>query len=514
MSRSLCWKYWDHVSNCWHTVPWHYVEQLQLQDHDDIQGQPRQSSKSSYQEFVPCDEFPNLTVVDLMENSLLQRPHRLDLRSQYESAEEYREGREPMPSPVTRKSLLEINEELLAEKYDHRQVAQAVEPQKCKSHSVLDVQITKRYNSRVGSAKSQTDEFKDLRKEQSEPIIKADFSESLNQPQLIWLPQKRRKEKRNMTELVNSKKKLTNISLLDNFKPPEGTVIKMTNPITRHSRWIDPELKRLGYKVEPIQGTKVRPPTQLENFQCTPIKAYPPFDDNDSLASRPMTPVEIQRLRLLPSPIVRKCMDDALRLGVLDPDDTSMIMSRIRQDEYNGTPSRGNTPEMSVKGRNRQENEMQNPQRLISPLKYQRQPRNSGDPIYKIDNKEVIKPKWNRQPIAYKPTQKAEPVVPLHLEIPFFRESRDRRLQNRMQNWEHSLRETARVPIAHQRNRQHQQNNQLPYGQYERSLGTQRDDFPRNHMHGELCDELSQNGPLSARPEAPPSSPCRAMFNS
>ena len=172
----------------------------QLKDHDDIQGQPRQSSKSSYQEFVPCDEFPNLTVVDLMENSLLQRPHRLDLRSQYESAEgtfrvykfkwhcpsilitpimsifdwakinalekkqlnsleimrkricilipiptlngfsEYREGRQPMPSPVTRKSLLEINEELLAEKYDHRQVAQAVEPQKCNSHSVLDVQ--------------------------------------------------------------------------------------------------------------------------------------------------------------------------------------------------------------------------------------------------------------------------------------------------------------------------------------------------------------------------------------
>jgi len=53
---------------------------------------------------------------------------------------ENREGREPMPSPVTRKSLLEINEELLAEKYDHRQVAQTVDPQKCKSHSVLDVQ--------------------------------------------------------------------------------------------------------------------------------------------------------------------------------------------------------------------------------------------------------------------------------------------------------------------------------------------------------------------------------------
>ena len=84
--------------------------------------------------------------------------------------------------------------------------------------------ITKRYNSRVGSAKSQTDELKDLRKEQSEPIIKADFSESLNQPQLIWLPQKRRKEKRNMTELVNNKKKLTSISLLDNFKPPEGKI--------------------------------------------------------------------------------------------------------------------------------------------------------------------------------------------------------------------------------------------------------------------------------------------------
>lgn len=53
---------------------------------------------------------------------------------------EYREGREPMPTPVTRKSILEINEELLAEKYDHRQVAQTVDPQKCKSHSVLDVQ--------------------------------------------------------------------------------------------------------------------------------------------------------------------------------------------------------------------------------------------------------------------------------------------------------------------------------------------------------------------------------------
>ena len=71
----------------------------------------------------------------------------------------------------------------------------------------------------------------------------------------------------------------------------------MTNPITRHSRWIDPELKRLGYKVEPIQGTKVRPPTQLENFQCTPIKAYPSFDDDDSLASRPMTPVGILRFK-------------------------------------------------------------------------------------------------------------------------------------------------------------------------------------------------------------------------
>ena len=78
---------------------------------------------------------------------------------------------------------------------------------------------------------------------------------------------------------------------IPNFYSSSGTVIKMTNPITRHSRWIDPELKRLGYKVEPIQGTKVRPPTQLENFQCTPIKAYPPFDDSDSLASRPMTPV-------------------------------------------------------------------------------------------------------------------------------------------------------------------------------------------------------------------------------
>ena len=93
-------------------------------------------------------------------------------------------------------------------------------------------------------------------------------------------------------------------------------------------------------------------------------------------------------------------MDDALRLGVLDQDDTSMIMSRIRQDEYgNDTPSRGNTPETGAKGRNRQ---AENKQRLISPLKYQRQPRNSGDPIYKIDNKEVIKPKWNRQPIAYR----------------------------------------------------------------------------------------------------------------
>lgn len=74
----------------------------------------------------------------------------------------------------------------------------------------------------------------------------------------------------------------------------------MTNPITRHSRWIDPELKRLGYKVEPIQGTKVRPPTQLENFQCTPIKAYPSFDDDDSLAnSRPMTPVGMFRKIIL-----------------------------------------------------------------------------------------------------------------------------------------------------------------------------------------------------------------------
>ena len=162
-------------------------------------------------------------------------------------------------------------------------------------------------------------------------------------------------------------------------------------------------------------------------------------------------------------------------------------MNRIRKDEYEGTPSRGNTPEIGKKGRNMKDLDMKNPQRLISPLKYQRQPRNSGDPIYKIDNKEVIKPKWNRQPIAYRrkltylkylfihvlADHKTEPIVPLHLEIPFFRESRDRRLQSRMQNWERSLRETSREPKAHQRARQQQQHNQLPYGQYERSLYAQ-----------------------------------------
>jgi hypothetical protein len=53
-------------------------------------------------------------------------------------------------------------------------------------------------------------------------------------------------------------------------------------------------MKRLsnsvGYEVEPITGTGVRPPTQLENYRCYP---------RDQTISRPQTPIEIKRLRFV-----------------------------------------------------------------------------------------------------------------------------------------------------------------------------------------------------------------------
>ena len=45
---------------------------------------------------------------------------------------------------------------------------------------------------------------------------------------------------------------------------------------------------------------------------------------------RPETPVEIKRLRLLPTPVVRKCMAEALKNGILEPEDTDLIMNRIK----------------------------------------------------------------------------------------------------------------------------------------------------------------------------------------
>ena len=76
-----------------------------------------------------------------------------------------------------------------------------------------------------------------------------------------------------------------------------------------------------GYSVEPITGTGVRPPSALQNFRCEP---------NVDGKSRPETPVEIKRLRLLPTPVIRKCMAEALKNGILEPEDTDLIMKRIK----------------------------------------------------------------------------------------------------------------------------------------------------------------------------------------
>lgn len=507
MSRSLCWKYWDHVSNCWHTVPWHYVEQLQLQDHDDLSELPRQTSRPSYYgDYVPCEELPNLTIVDLIENSLLQRPHRLDLQ-QSNGSDVYQESRPPMPSPLMKTSLMKVNEELLAEKYDYRHVAASV-PVK---NSVLDVQITKRSSSRVASATTPEIAPESVHKHSSEPTlkmgipIKADFSESLSQPTLIWAPQKKKKEKRNMLDLVKSKRNLTNISLLDSFKPPEGTVIKMTNPISRHARWIDPEQKRLGYKVEPIQGTKVRPPTALENFPCTLAKGCCPISDDLSMNSRPVTPIEIQRLRLLPSPIVRKCMDDALRIGVLDHEDTALILNRITKSKSAESPTPTDT---LLNGDEHQANR----QRLISPLKYARQPRPGGEAIYKMDSREVVKSQRDVEPIIFKPYAKSETVVPLHLEIPFF-QNREQKLRRRMASWQRSLRDGDRVPQFHKGISRSL--NASIYGPRETMREeAQIDAGIRKLPLNVKVNPRTEPGPLSYRPDAPPSSPCKAMFNS
>ena len=97
-----------------------------------------------------------------------------------------------------------------------------------------------------------------------------------------------------------------------------------------------PRSTTLGYTVEPVTGRGVKNPAELESFPCEAIGPH---------VRRPDTPVEIKRLRysskphekrqmslfrLLPTPVVRKCMAEALRNGILEPEDTEIIMKRIK----------------------------------------------------------------------------------------------------------------------------------------------------------------------------------------
>lgn len=251
---------------------------------------------------------------------------------------------------------------------------------------------------------------------------------------LVWKP-------RNSNQPINAEIEtntlinggINAVSLADQFHPSPGVssgIIHSPNSMFTTKRILHACKTKniLGYTVEPITGTGVRPPLELQNFKCEP---------NDGKC-RPETPVEIKRLRLLPTPVVRKCMAEALKNGILEPEDTDLIMKRINNKS---TGPNSESDEEIIKNQSK---------RLISPLKYMRRPRPDGGQIYKLDDSKANNSTGQKlsetEPITFKVLSKTESaLIPTHLEIPFLQKSKTKR-RMRTKTWQSTLRLSAPEP--------------------------------------------------------------------
>lgn len=434
MSEGLSWKYWDNVCNCWQ-----YIDSDELYDQDeklDYISDP----VNTYQKNT---DWPDLSIIDLMTSEHLRHGKAVSL-SENNAGEEYvyiKGARSRMKSNKSRR-----NHDVLNEKYDSRSLSRLAMKQ-----NLLDIpQYSKSLHSRTEKNWERSLRTP-LSSDSKDTFISSgkhpDLSQSLNAlhrkpsrsekpshanrvrsvdpamdeidqktKRLIWQPRARNTHKEE--SLIQSTPGVKTVLLTDQFTPTNGEIIHVTNPIASTNRKLMKRLSNsVGYEVEPITGTGVRPPTQLENYRCYP---------RDQTISRPQTPIEIKRLRLLPTPAVRKCMAEALKTGILEPEDAELIMDRInnkRSDRF--------TDEENIKNQSK---------RLISPLKYPRRPGPDLGPIYKLDDKKLIPRQKEEEPMFKGLRTSEKSIIPTQLEIPFLQNYKKINRRMKSKTWQNSLR--------------------------------------------------------------------------
>lgn len=469
---TLEWKYWDHVNDCWQYI-----------DLDDLYGEPA--------DLIQRDEFdrpltyprpqsqatawPNLSIVDLLDSDHLKNATSKTslLPNVDEKGARWEKEQKPdrAPSRLTTRSASVLNNHLAQSKLtqsDDSPDWQNTLRQSDKSR-LLQFSKLKKHQSQVETRKSKSEE-KSTKTNSFESSNKATW--------LVWDPRANVEPPAQPT----NQKRMSSVSIMDHF--PTSGLIHSPNPISQNSKRIlkaREKRNELGYTVEPISGRGVRPPSQMETFKCDPLV------DN---GMRPETPVEIKRLRLLPTPVVRKCMAEALKNGILEPEDTDLIMNRIKNKVAD---CQSESDEEIIKNQSK---------RLISPLKYLRRPRREGGPIYKLDESKPIHPCGKTvsetAPVTFKMLSKTETVVPQHLEIPFLQKNKySGRIPRTSKPWQDGLRATKAA------------------GGLEK---TQR--LPKPIVNFELNQDLDSRDhcathapwAINARPMPPPPSPIKQMF--
>jgi len=463
--RSLGWKYWDHVGNCWQ-----YIDLDEFYSQEEItRDQYHRPQVCEKEESSTGADWPNLTIVDLLDSEHLKRPKSKSSRllpspafseHQISKAKSTTGVKGSRPTTRSRGSRLdelkygdeEHESEAVNNKYDMRSISSRLTNAKS---TILDnpvalAKLTKSNRDRSSEknwesslrtpnspnrdhfiSSSKSAQYGLCHHRQSYVDIGKINQEDSSKVKLVWNPRpvegvQSEVEKR----VANRNADLSSVSLVDHFHPTGSGIIHSPSPISQRILHATKPRNTVGYTVEPITGTGVRPPAELENFKCEPIM--------DGAIQRPDTPVEIKRLRLLPAPVVRKCMAEALRNGILEPEDTDLIMKRIKNKS---TGPNSESDEENIKNQSK---------RLISPLKYVRRPRQDGGPIYKLDDSKSIHSngKTNKQtePITFKVLSKQDSaIIPTHLEIPFLQKNINQR-RIRTKSWQSTLRSSALPP--------------------------------------------------------------------
>jgi len=466
---TLEWKYWDHVNNCWQYVDLDdlYGESGDLIQRDEFDRPltyPTHQSQSA--------DWPNLTIVDLLDSDHLKnaasKTSLLPKVDEKGTRWENDPKTERSASRLTTRSESVLNNHLAQSKLTQSEESpnwQKTLRQSDKSR-LLQLVKAKKQPSYVETRKSKSEE---------KPIKPNSFDSSSKASWLVWDP------RANPEPPVQStnQKRISSMSIMDQF--PTTGLIHSPNPISQNSKRIlkaREKRNELGYTVEPINGRGVRPPSQMETFKCDPLVEN---------GMRPETPVEIKRLRLLPTPVVRKCMAEALKNGILEPEDTDLIMNRIKNKVAD---CNSESDEEIIKNQSK---------RLISPLKYLRRPRREGGPIYKLDESKPIhprgKPVSETAPVTFKMLSKTESVVPQHLEIPFLQKNKQSgRIPRSSKTWQDGLRATK---VA--------------------SGLDKKDRLPKPIVNFEMNEDSrdpATHAPwaINARPMPPPPSPIKQMF--